>query len=120
MRRTDEMTVTFARVGVKPVVFTLPVSIGRKVESLVRKSAKAEKSVPVAAVFPELLDDVLRPATVLRGSRHKENLTQKELAALLGMRQSHLSEIENGKRPIGKGMAKKLAEIFDCDYRTFL
>ncbi|MES2345808.1 MAG: helix-turn-helix transcriptional regulator [Chlamydiota bacterium] len=57
---------------------------------------------------------------MLRGSRHKGDITQKELADSLGISQHHISEMENGKRPIGKEMAKRLAEFFKTDYRIFL
>jgi DNA-binding XRE family transcriptional regulator len=57
----------------------------------------------------------------LRGARSKEGLTQKQLAALVGIAQHHISEMENGKRPIGKETAKKLAEALGiADYRVFL
>jgi transcriptional regulator with XRE-family HTH domain len=57
---------------------------------------------------------------MLRGSRHKAEMTQNDLAEALGISQHHISEMENGKRPIGKLMAKRLAEIFKCNYRKFL
>lgn len=120
MHPTDEITVTLSRPKGKPVVFTVSGTLGRKVESLIKKEARTEKSVPASTVFPVLADDARRPAAALRGSRYKENMTQIELAKLLGIRQGHLSEMENGKRPIGKSMAKKLASIFNCDYRAFL
>jgi ribosome-binding protein aMBF1 (putative translation factor) len=120
MRRTDEMTVTLTRPGIKPVVFTVPGAIGRKVESLVKQADKSEKSIPAEVVLPELADDALRPAAILRGARYRAEMTQVVLAGRLGIRQNYLSEMENAKRPIGKAMAKKLAEIFDCDYRLFL
>jgi len=82
--------------------------------------ARKEKSIPAEEVLPELKDDRLRPAVSLRGSRYKENMTQKELAKRLGISQHHLSEMEHAKRGIGKAMAKRLAEVFDCDYRVFL
>ena len=44
----------------------------------------------------------------LRGARKREALTQKELAELVGVSQTHISERERGKRPIGKDMAKVL------------
>jgi DNA-binding XRE family transcriptional regulator len=56
----------------------------------------------------------------LRGGRGKEGLTQKQLAELTGIAQHHISEMENGKRPIGKETAKKLAAALDIDYRMFL
>ena len=71
-------------------------------------------------VLPELADDVKRPATTLRGARYKAAMTQKELAGKLGLRQHHLSEMEHGKRPIGKQMAKRLGEVLRCDYRLFV
>lgn len=120
MRRMDEMTVTLARPGSRPRIFTVPASVGREVESFIKKAEKGEKLIPAEDVFPELADDTLRPAAALRGARYKEDMTQKELADRLDVRQSHLSEMENGKRPIGKNMAKKLASVFNCDFRIFM
>jgi plasmid maintenance system antidote protein VapI len=76
--------------------------------------------IPAEKVLPALADKVLRPATVLRGFLCREELTQKELADRLGVRQHHLSEMENGKRAIGKVVAKRLAKVLNCDYRVFL
>ena len=44
----------------------------------------------------------------LRGLRGREDLTQAELAARLGVSQNAISEMENGKRPISTKMAKRL------------
>jgi plasmid maintenance system antidote protein VapI len=56
----------------------------------------------------------------IRGGRGKEGLTQKQLAGLTGIAQHHISEMENGKRPIGKETARKLAAALNIDYRFFL
>ena len=56
----------------------------------------------------------------IRGGRGKEGLTQKQLSDLTGIAQHHISEMENGKRTIGKGTAKRLAEVLKLDYRLFL
>lgn len=56
----------------------------------------------------------------IRGGRGKEGLTQKQLAGLTGIAQHHISEMENGKRPIGKETARKLAAALNIDYRVFL
>ena len=53
-------------------------------------------------------------------AREREGLTQAQLADKLGMLQSHISEIEHGKRVIGKKLAKKIGTIFKLDYRVFL
>jgi transcriptional regulator with XRE-family HTH domain len=42
------------------------------------------------------------------------------LSGLTGIPQRHISEMENGKRPIGKKNAKKFAEVLKIDYRVFL
>jgi plasmid maintenance system antidote protein VapI len=47
-------------------------------------------------------------------------LTQKELAHLVGVSQTHISEMEHGKRRIGKDMARRLAKGIKVNYRVFL
>ncbi len=57
---------------------------------------------------------------MLRGCRYKKKLTQVALAKAIDVSQNHISEMENGKRPIGKTMAKRFAAFFKTDYRVFL
>ncbi|MFZ5811078.1 MAG: helix-turn-helix domain-containing protein [Thermodesulfobacteriota bacterium] len=59
-------------------------------------------------------------AVALRGARGKEGLTQKALAALTGIPQSHISSMENGRMPIGRQRAMRLAEALKIDYRVLL
>jgi hypothetical protein len=48
-------------------------------------------------------------------------LTQRRLAEMSGIPQRHISEMENGKRQIGRERAKKLADALHvADYRVFL
>lgn len=56
----------------------------------------------------------------LRGYRAREGLTQQQLARKSGIKQSHLSEMERNKRPIGVKVAKKLAKVLKCNYKRFL
>jgi plasmid maintenance system antidote protein VapI len=77
-------------------------------------------ALPAEQVFPELADDTQRPALMLRGARHKADMTQAALAAALEVKQHHVSEMERGLRPIGRKMAKRLGEAFGCDYRLFV
>ena len=67
---------------------------------------------------PELATN--RAGVCIRGGRGKEGLTQKQLAERIGIAQHHVSEMENGKRTVGKEMARKLAEVLNVDYRVFL
>jgi DNA-binding transcriptional regulator YiaG len=60
------------------------------------------------------------PGACLVGAREKEGLTQMSLAELTGIPQRHISEMERGKRSIGKERAKKLAEVLNVDYRVLL
>ncbi|GFO63676.1 helix-turn-helix domain-containing protein [Geomonas paludis] len=60
------------------------------------------------------------PASVLRGARGKAALTQTRLSELSGIPQRHLSEMERGKRPIGRETARKLAAALELDYRLLL
>ncbi len=76
-------------------------------------------SVPWRQAFPGL-DETNEAGQCLAGARYREELTQRELSEKTGIPQRHISEMENGKRPIGKKTARKLGEILDVDYRVFL
>jgi DNA-binding XRE family transcriptional regulator len=60
------------------------------------------------------------PSVFLSGARYREDLTQQELSERTGIPRRHISEMENGKRPIGKQNARKLAEVLNVDPRRFL
>ena len=68
--------------------------------------------------FPELRDN--ETGIYLAGARHREGLTQRELADRSGIPQRHISEMETGKRSIGKKTARILAKVLNADYRAFL
>jgi len=76
---------------------------------------EATGSIPWEEVYPNF-----NPSVALRGARKREGLTQKQLAHMLGISQNHISEMEHGKRPIGKEMAKRLAKALNANYRVFL
>lgn len=76
-------------------------------------------SVPWKKAFSEYSDNEL-PGVVLSGARTKEGLTQKELADKLNITQGHVSEMESGKRTIGKAMAKRLSAVLNISYKVFL
>lgn len=66
-------------------------------------------------VFPES-----SPGNRLLGLRTREGITQKELAARLGIRQHHVSEMEKGTRAISVDMAKRIGEAYSISYKVFL
>jgi ribosome-binding protein aMBF1 (putative translation factor) len=84
------------------------------------EAEKESESRPWREVINELRPDDSIPSAILRGSRGKEELTQVQLSERTGIPRRHLSEMEHGKRTIGKETAKKLAKALNCDYRVFL
>ena len=80
-----------------------------------RINSEGEEVVSADEVFPDGC-----PAMALRGLRGKEDLTQAELAARLGVSQNAISDRESGKRPISTKMAKRLGEEFNLPYKVFL
>jgi len=69
--------------------------------------------------FEELFPD-FHAGNALRGARTREGLTQAQLAERVGIKIHHISEMENGKRPIGKEMARRLAKALNTSYKVFL
>lgn len=57
---------------------------------------------------------------LLRSERIARRLSQKELGKAVGMAASNISELERGKRSVSKKVARRLADVFDADYRMFL
>lgn len=66
-------------------------------------------------VFPDA-----SPGMALRGLRAREGITQKQLADLIKIKQTRVSEMENGIRPISVEMAKKIGKAFGVSYKVFL
>ena len=63
----------------------------------------------------------MTPGKALRIYRENAGLTQTALGERMGgVPRQHISNMENGKRPIGKENAKRLAAALHVDYRVFL
>ena len=75
----------------------------------------ADESVEPREVFPDR-----SPSTLLRGARTRESLTQRQLAEMADIPRRHISEMENGRRTIGKHNASKLGNALNVDPRLFL
>lgn len=71
-------------------------------------------------LFKNEIEKYSKVGITLKGFRAREELTQKKLAAILGISQHHISEMENGKRSISKKMAIKFGKILKTNYRLFL
>lgn len=103
------------------LLFTGPAEMQAKAVELMRSVGftDAGQGTPWREAFPEFAGN--ERGTILRGARLKEELSQKELAEKTGIPQRHISEMETGKRPIGKKRAEKLAVALNvADHRIFL
>jgi DNA-binding XRE family transcriptional regulator len=69
----------------------------------------------IEEVFPNF-----HAGNILRGFRAREEMTQAGLAVKVGVKAANISEMERGKRTIGKEMAKRLAKVFKVSYKVFL
>ena len=102
------------------VRFVGPPAAIKRLRELARSAGvvEANDTIPVAEITPEL--DGNPGGLYLKGIRYRDDISQEQLSRLSGIPRRHLSEMENGKRPIGKESAKKLAAALHCDYRRFL
>jgi len=85
-----------------------------------------EEWIDASAFMQERLDRVggnpeyREGALAVRGYRHREDLTQAQLAEKIGITRNALSDLETAKRPVSRKMAKKLAEVLGAPYKMFL
>ncbi len=103
--------------------FVLPQRSFKEVMKLLkpyRADNPDDELVPADEVFKDVYAKYGKVGATIRGGRARDGLTQVALAEKLGIKQSHVSQMEHGKRVIGKKMAQKLAKIFNTDYRLFL
>ncbi len=105
-------------------IVTVTLRVHRHNADRIREYARAveadeNRTYTVDEVFPECMGREQQMA--LRAYRTREGVTQQQLAKMTGIPQRHISEMENGKRGIGKERARKLAKALRVsDYRFFL
>ncbi len=82
--------------------------------------SKNQLPVPSEKVFAEIENKFTKAGVLLKGLRGREGLTQVQFAQKIHVTQANLSNMENGRRPIGKQIAKRIEKIFKVNYRYFL
>lgn len=97
-------------------VYRIPKSVAEKYED---KSKAANRVLP-EDIFSSIESKYTKAGVLLRGTRHREGLTQAQMAKKINVTQADLSKMESGKRPIGKVIAKRIEKIFGVNYRYFL
>lgn len=71
--------------------------------------------------FAEIEKKYTPAGASLKGLRYREGMNQLQFAASIGVKQGDLSKMENGKRPIGKLLAKRIAKKYKVSsYKFFL
>jgi len=106
--------------GKKNRLFVVPREKARGIVHLLDDYEVVSEGITRKEAFKDLHGKNTEAGSVLKGERYTSGMTQIELAKKLGVTQADLSKMESGKRPIGKAMAKRLAEVFKTDYRVFL
>ncbi len=104
-------------------VITLRLKVHRNNAAKIKDFARGieageERTYSVEEVFPDLVGK--EKVIPLRTYRNREDMTQRQLAQKVGIPRRHISEMENGKRPIGKEMAKCFGQVLAVDYRALL
>ena len=82
--------------------------------------SKVDDYVSVEDIFSDLINEAGEPGLLLKGLRGREGLSQIEFAKKINITQTNLSAIENGRRSVGKDLAKRIADVFEIDYRLLL
>ena len=109
--------------GTLPTKFTIARSNSSKLLTLLLSLQVHDHdndTVPVDKVFKGIDKKYGKVGATVRGLRIRDELTQKKLAAKLSIHQVHISQIEHGKRAVGKKLAQKFADVFHTDYQLFL
>ena len=78
----------------------------------------AQCSVPWREVLT--CTDAEMPGVLLSGARYREGMTQAQLSEKTGIPRRHISEMENGKRTIGRQNARRLGAALHVDPRLLL
>lgn len=63
--------------------------------------------------------ELLDLARQVKKRRIDKKLTQKEMATAIGITQTHLSNLENGRAHLSLELLVKMEEIFDCKLADF-
>ena len=89
-------------------------------KQIAEKYRVKNNSVNPDELFSDINKKYTKAGALLRGLRARENLTQSDLAEKIKITQSDISQMENGRRNIGRVISKRIEKLFDIDYRAFL
>ena len=102
------------------VTYVIPKKIAERYVVEFKQASHTRENVSANEVFSELDKKHTKAGALLKGVRARENLSQVKFAKRIHVTQANLSKMENGKRPIGKSIAKRIEKEFAVNYRYFL
>ncbi len=103
----------------KGQLYAIPRNIAKKYAVETKKAVARAGNVSAEDVFAEFDKKYTKAGALLRGLRSRERLSQVEFAKKIGITQANLSKMENGTRPIGMAIAKRIAKAFDVNVNYF-
>lgn len=112
-KRPIKKRLTQIRMRHAGVVYQFPVKVAKKYRV-------SGDTVKPDELFADVNQKYTKPGALLKGIRYREGLTQVQMAKKLNMTQSDISQMEQGTRHIGRVVAKRIASLFNFDYRSFL
>jgi transcriptional regulator with XRE-family HTH domain len=91
-------------------------------KSLLPEPPKAQPAIALvaAATAPAAKGESLQVATAVRDLRHVRNLSQRQLAARMGVPRTYISKIENGKAMPTLSSLDRLARALQVDISALL
>ena len=78
---------------------------------IVNQFTSDDQYTSIDDLFSDLTQKSGEPGVLLKGLRYREGLSQIEFAKKLNISQNNLYAMENGRRVIGKELAKRIADI---------
>ncbi len=103
------------------ITYAIPKNIADKYvieDQIPNKIRRNQKTI--ARMLDKLDEKYTKAGALLKGLRLRENSSQMAFAKKIKVTQANLSSMENGHRPIGKIIAKRIEKIFGANYRYFL
>ena len=97
----------------------VPAKHFQKLEAFLEKYGESE-SILWEDLAKDRIAKYKKSGLALRGARYREGLSQKELAKRTGISQENISRMENGQRPIGEKVSKKLAKALRINYELLI
>ena len=86
----------------------------------VKENNDTQNSIASQTVFADLGKKHTKAGVLLKGLRTREGMSQLEFAKKIKVTQANLSKMENGKRAIGKIIAKRIEKSFKVNFRYFI